>query len=139
MIYLVNFALYGGDELCSWDLNADTFDCLIQTPNGGDGYKGNVERDYTWSISLQQATIYCNPASITSKTKGAFEYTEFRPGQTPAYAVRDTPEVDPNTEVDVHFSPALSASSAVAGFFVFVYPSIGPAAACSAAPPRTIP
>jgi hypothetical protein len=47
--------------------------------------------------------------------------------------------VEPNTEVVIHFHPALSAKSQVAGLFVFVWPSIGPAAACNAAPPRSIP
>lgn len=111
---------------------------LLRPPNTGDGWKGNVVKDFTWSKASQEAVLVCNPASIISKTKGAIEYTEFRPGVLPAYTVRSTGVVDPNTEVAMHFKPALTAASEAAGLFVFVYPSIGPAASCSAAPARPI-
>ena len=138
--YVVDFRLGGGYEVCNWDLTVSSFDCSLPSlPNTGDGWKGNVVKDYTWSASRKEATIDCNPASITSKTQGSFEYTEFRPGQLPAFTVKDSGVVDPNTEVVVHFHPSLSTSSQVASLFLFVWPSIGPAASCNAAPARPIP
>jgi hypothetical protein len=108
--------------------------------NNGDGYKGNVVKSFTWSVSRRDATLVCNPASYTTTTKGTIEYTESRPyPQLPAFTVVTTGEVDANTEVATHFHPAQSAASQTAGLFVFVYPSIGPAASCSKAPPDTIP
>jgi hypothetical protein len=140
-IITVDFRLGGGSEVCQWDITADSFaDCQVPTlPNTGDGWKGNVVKDFTWSARLQEATVDCNPASIISSTQGAMEYTELRAGQSlPAFSVRDTGVVSPNTEVVVHFTPALSARSQVASLFTFVWPSVGPAASCNAAPPRTI-
>jgi hypothetical protein len=138
----IDFRLYGGSESCAWSWTTDWIDCDaggFQPPNTGDGYKGNVVKSFTWSVSLREAELTCNPASITSKTKGTIEYTESRPGQLPAFTVKETGEVEPNTEVHMHFYPALSAASQTAGVFLFVYPSIGLAANCSKSPATTIP
>jgi len=140
--FTIDFGLYGGTETCDWSWTTDWINCSaggFQPPNTGDGYKGNVVKSFTWSISREEAEIACNPASYTSTTKGTMEYTETRPGQLPAFTVRSTGPVDPNTEVHMHFHPALSAASQAAGVFLFVYPSVGLAASCSQAPPATIP
>jgi hypothetical protein len=140
--YTIDFSVYGGSETCSWDTETDWLDCGLsgwQRPNTGDGFKGNVVQNYTWSITREEAVVQCGPASFTSQTKGAFEYTERRPGQLPAYAVYPTPILQPNQGVTGRFAPAYSAASQVASLFLFVYPSIGPAADCSSAPPTTVP
>jgi hypothetical protein len=140
--FTINFSLYGGVETCDWSWTTDWISCNVggfPSPNTGDGYKGNVVKSFTWSVSLQDAEIACNPASYTSNTKGTMEYTETRPGQLPAFSVRATGPLGPNTEVHMHFHPALSAASQAAGIFLFVYPSIGLAAICSQAPAVTIP
>ncbi len=140
--FTIDFSLFGGVETCSWSWTTDWISCDtagFPKPNTGDGYKGNVIKSFTWSVSRQEAEVACNPASYTSQTKGTMEYTETRPGQLPAFTVRTTGTVDPNTEVHMHFYPAQSAASQVAGVFLFVWPSVGLAANCSAAPPATIP
>ena len=138
----IDFRVYGGSEVCDYSPSTEYFECGVggfALPNIGDGFKGNVVKSFTWSITRQDAELACNPASFTSKTRGKIEYTEFRPGALPAFTVVDTGELEPNSEPHLHFHPAFSAASEATGPFLYVWPSVGLAAICGQAPPVTIP